>query len=219
MDKLFNRPKRNYNRRYPADYGFIRTFYITLFLYFIVWPAAKIFYTAKVTGWDNIDRKAKRYIYTSNHQSYIDPPLLSFVANRPVAYMAKEELFNHKNPLIRFLVISLGAFAVNRDKPERATLKTIHDIVHKTNWQLGMFPQGKTIREGDLFGDIKPGFVSLAKLAKMDIVPVAICGFTGYTLMPFSKHLVLKIGKPISYDLPEEEIIKQWVDYMKDNVE
>ena len=83
---------------------------------------------------------------------------------------------------------------------------------------MGMFPQGRTIREGDLFGDIKPGFVSLAKLAKMDIVPVAICGFTGYAFFPFTKHLTLKIGKPISYELPEEEIVEQWVNYMKENV-
>ena len=29
----------------------------------------------------------------------------------------------------------------------------------------------------------------------------------------------LKIGKPISYELPEEEIVRQWVAYMKENVE
>ena len=61
----------------------------------------------------------------------------------------------------------------------------------------------------------------IAKLAKMDIIPIAICGFRGYTWIPFrkSKHLTLKIGKPISYELPEEEIVKQWVEYMKENVE
>ena len=219
MAKIFWWQKRNYNRRTEKDYGFIRTFYITWFLYFVVWPAAILFYTTKVIGWNNIDRKHKRYIYTSNHQSYIDPPLLSLVANRPVAYMAKDELFVQKNLLTRFLVISLGSFAVNRDKPERATLKTVHDIVKKTKWQLGMFPQGGIVKEGELFENIKPGFVSLAKLAKMDIVPVAICGFTGYAKWPFSKHLTLKIGKPISYELPEEEIVKQWIAYMKENVE
>ena len=43
-------------------------------------------------------------------------------------------------------------------------------------------------------------------MAKMDIVPIAICGFSGYAVLPFSKHLTLKIGKPISYELSEEEI-------------
>ena len=218
MFKLLNKEKRNYNRRFPEDYGFIRTTWITLFLWFVVWPAAFLWYTTCIKGWNNVDRR-KRYVYTSNHQSYIDPPLISVVANAPVAYMAKKELYEHKNPLIRFLVISLGAFSVDRDNPEKATLKTIIDIAKKTKWNLGMFPQGRQITEGEKFNDIKPGFVAIAKLAKMDIVPIAICNFTGYTWIPFLKHLTLKIGKPISYELPEEEIVKQWVDYMKANAD
>ena len=189
MFKLLNKEKRNYNRRFPEDYGFIRTTWITLFLWFVVWPAAFLWYTTCIKGWNNVDRR-KRYVYTSNHQSYIDPPLISVVANAPVAYMAKKELYEHKNPLIRFLVISLGAFSVDRDNPEKATLKTIIDIAKKTKWNLGM-----------------------------DIVPIAICNFTGYTWIPFLKHLTLKIGKPISYELPEDEIVKQWVDYMKANAD
>ena len=133
--------------------------------------------------------------------------------------MAKKELYEHKNPLIRFLVISLGAYSVDRENPEKATLKTIVDIAKHTKWNLGMFPQGRQITEGEKFDNIKPGFVAIAKLAKMDIVPIAICNFTGYTWIPFMKHLTLKIGKPISYQLPEEEIVRQWVDYMKANVE
>lgn len=211
---------RNYNRRYPKDYGLIRTVYITLFLWLVVWPAAFLWYTLKIVGWKNIDRK-KRYVYTSNHQSYIDPPLISVVANAPVAYMAKRELYQHKNPLIRFLVISLGAYSVDRENPEKATFKTIIDIAKHTKWNLGMFPQGRQISDGERFDDIKSGFVSIAKLAKMDIVPIAICGFNGYTWIPFrkSKHLTLKIGKPISYELSEEEIVKRWTEYMKENVE
>lgn len=211
-------PKRNYNRRYPKDYGFIRTLYITLFLYFVVWPAGILFYTTKIIGWNNIDRK-KRYVYTSNHQSYIDAPLISMVANAPVAYMAKKELYEHKNPLIRFLVISLGAYSIDRDTPEKATLKTIIDIARRTTWNLGMFPQGKQILEGEKFNDIKPGFITIAKLAKQDIVPIAICNFKGYAKFPFTKHIILKVGKPISYQRPEDEIIAEWVKYMKENVE
>ena len=209
--------KRNYNRRYAEDYGLIRTLFITWFLYFVVWPSAKIFYNLKIEGWKNVDRK-KRYIYTSNHQSYIDPPLLSIIANHPVAYMAKEELYTHKNPLIRFLVISLGSFGVNRDRPGIDTLKTIKTITKKTNWNFGIFPQGRTCyKETEPFKDIKGGFVAVAKMAKMDIVPIAICGFTGYAFIPFSKHLTLKVGKPISYELSEEEIIKLWTDFMIKN--
>ena len=209
---------RDYSRRYPKDYGFIRTLYITLFLYFVVWPAGILFYNVKVKGRKNLE-KGKRYVFTSNHQSYIDAPLISIVANHPVAYMAKEDLYTHKNPLIRFLVISLGAFAVNRDNPSKSTLKTIFDIIRHTKWSLGVFPEGQQIKGHHDFDEVKGGFVSIAKLAKMDIVPIAICNFRGYNIIPFREHVVLKIGKPISYQLPEDEILKQWKEYMETNVE
>lgn len=212
MLKIFQRKKRNYNRRYKEDYGIIRTVWITIFLKVCVNFAATFMYGVEVQGRENIE-KGKRYIFTGNHQSYIDPPLLSIVADHPVAYMAKEELFTHKNLLLRFLVISLGAFAVNREKPELATFKTIKDIVENSKWSIGIFPEGK-ISKDKTVSNIQKGFAVVAKKAKMDIVPVAITNFDGYAKKFFDKHIILKIGKPISYKLPEEEIVNQWVDFI-----
>ena len=52
--------------------------------------------------------------------------------------------------------------------------------------------------------------------AKADIVPVAIANWGGYPkLKPFKRSTVeLHIGKPISYELPEDEIISQWCDHI-----
>ena len=60
--------------------------------------------------------------------------------------MAKQELFTDKNRILRFLVHALGAFAVNREKPELATFKTVK-AVFNTSWSLGIFPQGRIIKE------------------------------------------------------------------------
>ena len=119
---------------------------------------------------------------------------------------------------ILYLVISLGSFGVNREKPESATIKTVIDIVKHTKWSIGIFPQGTTIPGAKTFEEVKGGFVSIAKLAKMDIVPIAICNFRGYNIIPFKVHVTLKIGKPISYKLSEEEILTQWKTYMETNV-
>ena len=54
------------------------------------------------------------------------------------------------------------------------------------------------------------GFILFAKKFKADIIPVGICGFDGYAKKLFEKHIVVKIGKPISYTLPEDEIIHEW---------
>ena len=49
-----------------------------------------------------------------------------------------------------------------------------------------------------------------AKKFKADIVPVGVCGFDGYAHRFFEKNMTLKIGKPISYELDEDEIVREW---------
>ena len=198
---------RNYNRRFPKEYGFLGSLFYLWFLNFVVAPIGKLLYDIKIEGRENIDKKSK-YLFAPNHVSYLDPPFTSLAGKRKVAYMAKQELFTDKNALLRFLVIHLGAFAVNRENPEIATFKTVFDLL-KTDWSLGIFPQGKISKENAIT-TVQKGFVTIAKKAKFDIVPIGICGFDGYSKKLFGKHMIVKVGKPISYKLDDAEIIKQW---------
>lgn len=201
---------RNYNRRYAKEYGFGRSLFYKLFVIFVVMPAAKLQYNIKIEGRENID-KHKKYLFTANHTSYLDPPFVALAANKKIAFMAKQELFTDKNWLLRHLVRVLGAFAVNRERPELATFKTVLDLI-KTDWSLGIFPEGKICKTNSL-DNIQKGFTLIAKKAKMDIVPIGIAGFDGYAGKSlFKKHITVKIGKPISYELPSEEILKQWAE-------
>lgn len=201
---------RNYNRRYAKEYGWGRSLFYKLFLAFVVQPAASLQYNIKIKGRENI-KKGTRYLYAGNHTSYLDPPFVALASKTRIAFMAKQELFTDKNGLLRWLVKNLGAFAVNREKPELATFKTVLDLI-KTDWSLGIFPEGKICKTNSI-ENIQKGFALIAKKAKMDIVPVGIAGFDGYagkTL--FKKHMTVTIGKPISYKLSEEEILKQWAE-------
>ncbi len=201
---------RNYNRRYAKEYGFGRSLFYKLFVIFVVMPAAKLQYNIKIEGRENID-KHKKYLFTANHTSYLDPPFVALAANKRIAFMAKQELFTDKNWLLRHLVRVLGAFAVNRERPELATFKTVLDLI-KTDWSLGIFPEGKICKTNSL-DNIQKGFTLIAKKAKMDIVPIGIAGFDGYAGKSlFKKHITVKIGKPISYELSSEEILKQWAE-------
>lgn len=201
---------RNYNRRYAKEYGLVRSLFYRFFVKFIVRPVALIQYNFKVEGQENL-KKGQRYLYTANHTSYLDPPFVALASNAKVAFMAKQELFTDKNKLLRNLVKLLGAFAVNREKPEIATFKTVLDLI-KTDWSLGIFPEGKICKTHSI-ENIQKGFTLIAKKGKMDIVPVGIAGFDGYAGKSFfKKHIKVKIGKPISYELSSEEIIKQWAE-------
>lgn len=207
-----NKEVRNFNRRYAKEYNLFRTIFYMTFLYIVVYGFFIIFYNFKIEGRENIPAKkakAGKYIYAANHVSIFDPPMVSMAANCPVAFMAKKELFESSEKL-SWLVKRLGAFAVDRTKPEIATFKTVRDIV-STSWSLGIFPQGGTRPYGKL-EDIRKGFVVIAKNAKADIVPVAIADWDGYPkLKPFTRRNVcIKVGKPISYKLNEDEIIYEW---------
>lgn len=203
---------RNFNRRYAKEYNVFRTIFYMSFLYIIVYGFFLIFYNFKIEGRKNIPaHKAKsgKYIYAANHVSIFDPPMVAMAANCPIAFMAKKELFE-PNEKLSWLVKRLGAFAVDRLKPEIATFKTVRDIV-STSWSLGIFPQGGTRPYGKL-EDIRKGFVVIAKNAKADIVPVAIAKWDGYPkLKPFTRrNVAIRVGKPISYTLSTEEITYEW---------
>ena len=202
---------RNYNRRYPHEYNIFRTMFYMAFLYCVVFPFFITFYNFKITGRENLSKhkKSDKFLYTANHVSNFDPLYVSMAIRRPIAYMAKKELFAPEEKR-SWLIKRLGAFAVDRTKPEIATFKTVRDIL-STSWSLGVFPQGGTRPYGELTG-IKKGFVVIAKNAKAHIIPVAISGWDGYPkLKPFTRrNVAMHIGKPISYKLPEDVIIYEW---------
>ncbi len=199
--------KKNYNRRFESDYNFFRTLYYMIFVYCVVLPITKLMYNIKIEGRENIPDDS-RVIYAGNHVSYIDPPLIALASCKRIAYMAKQELFHDDNKLLRFLVHSLGAFAVNREKPEIATFKTVKSVFN-TSWSLGIFPQGRIIKEPEIT-HVHKGFILFAKKFKANIVPLGICGFDGYAKKLFEKNITVKIGKPISYELEENEIMREW---------
>ena len=202
---------KNYNRRTEKDYSLLRKIFYTSFVYLVVLPVAKLMYNLKIEGRENLP-KGSHYIYAGNHVSYLDPPLLTLaVGGRLIAYMAKKELFESDNKLLRTLVKWLGAFAVDREKPEIATFKTVKAVFNTNEWALGIFPQGGIRKDQPKLENIHKGFVLFAKKFKADVIPVAICGFDGYAKKLFEKHLTMKIGTPISHTLPEDEIVKQWV--------
>lgn len=195
----------NFTRRYAREYHLLRALFQAFCVYIMSYWFLKLVYNIKREGRENIPKNT-RVIYTANHVSMFDPLLLSFAVCRPIVYMAKKELF--ETPKLSWWIKRLGAFSVNRQKPDISTFKTIKDIF-KTNWSLGIFPQGG-IKDNKKIEDIQKGFAIIAKQAKADIIPVSIIGFEGYTKKPFSQNVRVKINKPISHELPAEEILYLW---------
>ena len=170
-----------------------------------------LFYKLKVKNIENVPEG--RYIVAANHTCYFDPFLVSMIIKRPIAYMAKKELFE-KNFFASFALDELAAFAVNREHLGASTIKTVK-AMKDTGWVLGLFPQGKRCEPGEI-RDVTKGFVNLARLTKCDILPVGIVGTNEFKFLPFSGQIVVKIGRPISYEGDADEIVKKWIMAIED---
>lgn len=166
----------------------------------------RIMYRLEVRGRKNI-KKDRNFIVAGNHISAKDPFIMIQALRTPIAYMAKEELF--EKFFSRLLMDWCGAFAVNRDKLDVSTIKTALSI-KDTKWKLGLFPQGTRVADSKL-GNISKGFASLAKATKADILPVAIIGADKNVKVPFTGKIIVKIGELIPYSDNIDEMVEKWI--------
>ena len=119
-----------------------------------------ILFRPKVQGQENVPLEGGM-IMAANHLSNWDPPIVGTYMPRPVAYMAKEELFT---PAIAGAVIrSLYAFA------DRGAIKTALGIL-KQGLCLVVFPEGTRSKDGKTH-KAEAGVALLAAMGKVPVVP------------------------------------------------
>ncbi len=152
----------------------------------------RILFRVKIEGSENLPDKGA-VIVCANHRSYYDPPAVAIFLKRELNFMAKKELFEHK--LLAPIIKALHAFPVDRsEKADLTSFKTGMKILKKGE-VMGIFIEGRIIRNGDDVKAAKAGAALFALKSDAVILPAAISS----TYKPFSK-LVLRYGKPINLD-------------------
>lgn len=156
----------------------------------VVGMLLKPLFRIEIIGLEHFPKEGS-VLLCSNHINNFDPPVVGITAPRPIAFMAKEELF--KRPLLRFLLKKLHAFPVKRGMSDReAFRKALHLL--KSGQVLGLFPEGTRSKTGKLGkGLAGAGFFALKTQAV--VIPCAIIG----TYRPFKKLKVI-YGKPIEME-------------------
>ncbi|MCR4880634.1 MAG: 1-acyl-sn-glycerol-3-phosphate acyltransferase [bacterium] len=221
--------KRNYAKREEKEYNYGVEFFQRFAISVIVIPCIKLFYEIEIDGINNIPEE-ESFILAPTHTNYLDPLLAYYATKRPAAFMAKKELFD--NPILGPLIVALGAFAVNREKLEIATIKTAQMIIKTKKWILSLFPQGGRDKAKKIT-KITPGFAYFARVAQSKVLPVSITTrenkrketglisrletlFDDTPLFTklFSSFLTyeIKIGKPIEYSKNLGETMEKWCD-------
>ncbi len=200
-----NKKKRNSASREQKFFNRWRGIFQFIITHISYMVRLKLVYRLEVYGKENIP-KHNEYIVAPNHLSTLDPPTIAAIFPRPLAFMAKKELF--ENPFLCWWLNWLGAFAVDRENLSVSTIRTVLTI-RKTEWVFAIFPQGKREEPGRITSVTK-GFASLAKTTKCGILPVGIIGSQEARHLPFSGKIIIRIGKIIPYSDNVEEMVESW---------
>ncbi len=146
-------------------------------------------------------------IVACNHVSYLDPPALGCAIKRPIAYMAKTELFDI--PVLGPVIRALGAFPVDRSRGDVAAIKQAAEVL-KSGALLGIFPEGT--RNTD--GTVKPQ-LGVALLASMTGAPVVPAYLDGTAHANRLAKVTVVYGEPVRFEpgrKARREDLAKWTD-------
>lgn len=154
-----------------------------------------------ITGKDNIDKNST-HIYSANHMSNYDIPILFAATSVSLHFIAKKEL--KKVPLFGWCMIAMGMVFIDRKNRNKAieSMKAAGELIKKGK-NVITFPEGRRSRSGEIEMFRKGTFV-IAKESQIDIIPVAIKG-SGKLHKPGSLQfrpgtVHVNFGKPIKAD-------------------
>ncbi|MCY2973380.1 MAG: lysophospholipid acyltransferase family protein [Planctomycetota bacterium] len=139
-------------------------------------------------------------IFLSTHQSMLDPVLVGLVFNGKLNYIARKSLFHQ--PLFAFLIRLLDAIEIDRERGGLAGLREMMKRLHDGKMVL-IFPEGTRTADGEI-GELKLGFLPIARKTKAALVPMAIAGAIDVlprkSKFPQRYPIAIVVGKPISYN-------------------
>ncbi|WP_028264263.1 (d)CMP kinase [Atopobium fossor] len=138
-----------------------------------------------------------------NHVSFLDPFLPAcamILAGRSLRPIYKDD-FNRFG-ILHWALPRLGAIPVARGTADIKALRRAQRALQKGESIL-IYPEGTRIRKPDQIPQIHGGFALMAKMAKADIIPMAIVGALDITPpgkhYPRPKKVYCRVGEPLSF--------------------
>jgi 1-acyl-sn-glycerol-3-phosphate acyltransferase len=164
-------------------------------------------YRIKAEGFENLP-KDKNYIIAANHQSYLDPVLISLtlykVARKKIRFLTKERIWRLFGQ--RLGIKYLGMIPIDTNNPAKSLEIAVSCL--KQGEIIGIFPESG--RNKEKIPILLKGKTGAAKLALLTRIPVVPCGVfsspelsTGEAIRNFifpKKKPMVVLGKPMFFE-------------------
>lgn len=143
-------------------------------MYWLGWmsfgAAYRTIFGLRLQGMENLITSGPVLI-ASNHQSFLDPPLIGNLYKDEMVFFARKTLF--KGPG-KWIYPQWNAVPVDQDRPDMSSMKTVIRKL-KGGWRVLVFPEGARTLDGEI-GEAAAGVGLIAVKAGVPIQPVRISG-------------------------------------------
>ncbi len=174
-------------------------------MYWLGWmafgAAYRTLFGLRIDGAEKLIRTGPVLI-ASNHQSFLDPPLIGNLYNDEMVFFARKSLF--KGPA-KWVYPQWNAIPIDQEKPDMSSMKTVIRKLRE-GWRVLVFPEGARTLDGKI-GEAASGVGLIATKAGVPIQPVRIYGADDALPRGSGKirlaRITVKVGDPIILS-PEE---------------
>ncbi len=135
------------------------------------WIMARVLFRFRWRGGEHFPQQSGALI-CSNHQSFFDPILIGICFPHRLNFLARQTLFDSR--LFGGVIRYLDAIPINREGMSLGGIKESLKRL-KRGEMLALFPEGTRTNDGTV-KRLKPGFITLARRAKVPILPAAVDG-------------------------------------------
>lgn len=157
--------------------------------------------TITVKGTEHLPQEGA-VLYVANHQSYMDIPVIMSVIERPVGFVAKEEI--GKIPFFKKWIVHMKCVLITRGDARKALTAILQAAkLLQQGHSLVLYPEGTRSKDG-MLGEFKAGSLKAAQKGKSMIVPLAVDG--ARDIMPrgsflmYRRPVTVTVLPPISAD-------------------
>lgn len=160
----------------------------------LCWLASRVVHRVKIEGLERLPEGG--CLLASNHQSFVDIPLIAAVVPRHVSFVARDSLA--KSKLLAYIMDRCGAVLVKRGAADRRALREM-SMHLKLGDCVSIFPEGTRTTDGTV-GEFKGGALLAARMAGVPIVPMALRG--AYRVLPRGKSVPRPAKVAVSFGHP-----------------